>query len=142
MEVVKPHNMAIVKKQVKSKFYSLIREINDKDKCPPQALVVVKAIAEGKSGRKELVEKLSQPGRLTTTQTPERIFSFYRPRLIDMGVVKEEVVTSEIDVEVPDKPEKPPKEPKPPKEKKVAADQSNQGTEPPKSVKGQKGEKK
>ncbi len=97
--------MATEKKKVTIKKFALARELNDSDKCPPQAKVVVAAVKAlgGKAERAAIIDELKKGGTLTTTQTVERIFGFYRPRLIDMGVLKEEVEEKTIDVEVADK---------------------------------------
>ena len=106
--------MAIVKKQIKNKVYSILKGIGENDKCPPQALLIVKTIqdAGGKIGREELLKLLGrapEEGGLTTNQATERILGFYRPKLVALGVLQEDVVVTEIDVEVPDKPAKPAK---------------------------------
>ncbi len=113
--------MATEKKKVVTKKFSLTRELNDSDKCPPQAKVVVAALKAlgGKADRATIIAELKKGGTLTTTQTVERIFGFYRPRLIDLGVLKEEVVETVVEVQVPDKP---PKAEKPAKEAKPAAE--------------------
>ena len=106
--------MAIVKKQVKNKTYSVLKEVGASDKCPPQARLIIKTIqdAGGKIGREDLLTLLKRPpeeGGLTTNQSAERILGFYKPKLTELGVLKEDVEITEIDVEVPDKPEKPAK---------------------------------
>ena len=106
--------MAIVKKQVKNKSYVLLKEVEASDKCPPQARLIVDTIkaAGGTIGREDLLKLLQRPpaeGGLTTNQTAERILGFYRPKLTAMGVLREDVETVEVEVEVPDKPEKPAK---------------------------------
>lgn len=103
--------MATVKKQVKKKFYAVLKEVGQNDKCPPQARLIVDTIktAGGRLEREALLELLKRPveeGGLKTNQTAERILGFYRPKLTEMGVLKEETVTEEIEVEVPDKPAK------------------------------------
>ena len=111
--------MAIQTKEVKVKVYSLIRPVDkEKDKCPPQAGVIVEAVAEakGKIDRAALIAVLKD-GRVKTNQTVERIFAFYRQKLIDMGVLREEVRVDKVDVVVPDKPAKEPKVEKPKVEK-------------------------
>lgn len=91
-------------KTVKTKMYSIDRARTDKDKCPPQAQVILEAlVSAGKPlSRTELVEAC-KPG-IKTTQTVERIVSFYRPRLIEMGLMKE--VVEETTVEIPEAPAK------------------------------------
>ncbi len=103
--------MAIVKKEVKYKVYSVLKEVGTNDKCPPQAQVILAAIKArgGSVKREDLVADLKKPiesGGLKTNQTAERILGFYKPKLIEMGVLKEETKTETIDVEVPDKPAK------------------------------------
>lgn len=100
--------MATEKKKVITKKFTLARELNDADKCPPQAKVVVGVIKSlgGKADRAAIIDKLKAAGTLTTNQTVERIFGFYRPRLIAMGVLKEEVEETVVEVQVPDKPAK------------------------------------
>ena len=101
--------MAIVKREVKKKFYSVLKEVGASDKCPPQARLIVDTIktAGGRVEREELLTLLRRPvdqGGLKTNQTAERILGFYKPRLEDMGVMKEESIDHEVEVEVPDKP--------------------------------------
>lgn len=112
--------MATTKKEVKTQVFSLVRDLTDSDKCPPQARAIVGILkAHGKAiSRKDLLEAMKVTGVITTTQSIERIFGFYRPRLVDMGVMKEDVHISHVEVEVPDKPAK---EPKAPKAEKAAA---------------------
>lgn len=112
--------MATTKKEVKTQVFSLVRDLTDSDKCPPQARAIVSILkAHGKAiSRKDLLEAMKVTGVITTTQSIERIFGFYRPRLVDMGVMKEDVHISHVEVEVPDKPAK---EPKAPKAEKAAA---------------------
>ena len=103
--------MAIVKKQIKKKVYSVLKDVGANDKCPPQARLIVDTIktAGGKIEREELLTLLKRPpeqGGLKTNQTAERILGFYKPKLTEMGVLKEETEVTEIDVEVPDKPVK------------------------------------
>ena len=99
--------MATVKKEVKNKFYSLVRDLTESDKCPPQAKVIVQVLKEvgGKISREDLIAKLKAPGLIKTEQTVERIFGFYRPKLVEMGIMKEEIETSTVEVQVADKPE-------------------------------------
>lgn len=107
--------MATEKKQVKTKVYVVVRELADSEKCPPQAKLIIDTIkaAGGKMSREDLLTQLKRPaeqGGLKTNQTAERILGFYRPKLVDdLGILKEETVTTEIEVEVPDKPAKAPK---------------------------------
>ena len=103
--------MAIVKKQIKKKVYSVLKDVGANDKCPPQARLIVDTIktAGGKIEREELLTLLKRPpeqGGLKTNQTAERILGFYKPKLTEMGVLKEETEVTEIEVEVPDKPVK------------------------------------
>jgi hypothetical protein len=101
--------MAIEKRKIKKTFYSVLKAVADSDKCPPQAKLIVSTIvtAGGRIEREELMTLLKRPveeGGLKTNQTAERILGFYRPKLTEMGVLKEEKVEEEIEVEVPDKP--------------------------------------
>jgi len=103
--------MAIVKKQIKKKFYAVLKDVGQNDKCPPQARLIVDTIkaAGGRVEREALLELLKRPpeqGGLKTNQTAERILGFYKPKLTETGVLKEETETTEIEVEVPDKPAK------------------------------------
>ena len=103
--------MAIVKKQIKKKVYSVLKDVGANDKCPPQAHLIVDTIktAGGKIEREELLTLLKRPpeqGGLKTNQTAERILGFYKPKLTEMGVLQEVTETEEIEVEVPDKPAK------------------------------------
>jgi hypothetical protein len=101
--------MAIVKKQVKTKFYTALRPVSDTDKVPPQAKLIVKTLldAGGKLFSDELIKLLSrkpEDGGLVTNQTPKRILGFYKPKLSEIGILQEEVETTEVDTEVPDRP--------------------------------------
>jgi hypothetical protein len=133
--------MAIEKQKVKTKFYTMLKEVGPNDKCPPQAKLIMDTIqaAGGRIEREALIQLLKRPvdqGGLKTNQTAERILGFYRPRLADMGVLKEETEETEIEVEVPDKPEA---------SAEVAADGAApaEGTDPaPDPVKGAKGKRK
>lgn len=131
--------MAIVKKTIHETHFVHKQDAGANDKCPPQALVILKAIAESEGQRIErsaLVALLSD-GRLTTRQTPERILGFYKPRLLEAGWIAEEKVAREIEVEVADKPEKPAKAVA---EAAEAADPAAAGAAPA-SVKSKKGHK-
>ena len=125
--------MAIVKKEVKKKVYVVLKDVGANDKCPPQAKLIIDTIkaAGGKIGREELLTLLKRPvdqGGLKTNQTAERILGFYKPKLTEMGILREDTVTSEVEVEVPDKPAK--------EEKAAAAPASA----PAAQTKGKKGE--
>lgn len=143
--------MAIVKKQIKSKVFKVVKPVGENDKCPPQSKLIVNTIvtAGGAIDRDELMTLLKRPpaeGGLTTNQTAERILGFYTPKLVDMGVLEIETKTTEIDVEVPDKPAKAPKAPKaeaPAGEATIeAAASSGPAPEAASDVKGKKGKKK
>ncbi len=56
-------------------------------KMPPQLKGIVQCLHanKGKLTQAELVEKL--PTHIATTQTPKRIYTFYRKRLIEDGVI-------------------------------------------------------
>jgi hypothetical protein len=103
--------MATVKKEVKTKFYVVVNDIGANDKCPPQSRLIVDTIkaAGGRMSREDLLAALKRPpdqGGLKTNQTAERILGFYKPKLTEINVLKEEIETKEIEVEVPDKPAK------------------------------------
>ena len=138
-------NMATVKKQIKTTYYTATREIAAEEKAPPQARLIIKTIlgaTDGKISRKDLIEQLNrkpEDGGLTTNQGADRVFGFYRTKLIELGVLAEAVETTEIDVEVPDKPVKVKKEKPAPAEVTAATDGAVEVT--PKSVKGKKGKK-
>lgn len=120
--------MATKQKEVKVKTFTLVRELSDKDKCPPQAKTIVNAVKAlgGAATREQIVASLKAPGVVETTQSVERIFGFYRPRLTDMGVLKEEVTTTTVEVPVAEKPAKAPKAPKEPKAEGGTKDQKGQ----------------
>lgn len=131
--------MATQKKQIKVKNFKIVKPVAESDKCPPQSKLIVDTIlAAGDSGvsREDLLTALKRPpaeGGLTTNQTAERILSFYTPKLTAMGVLEVEVLTKEIEVEVPDKPVKEP----------VAAGDAGPAGEPAsEGGKGKKGSKK
>jgi len=99
--------MATIKK------YKVTRENKKDEKFAPQAQAILDAI----KGFGEPVERgallanLEKSGVLKTKQTPARVFSFFRPRLVEAGILKElKEVTAE---EKPVKAAKEPKEPKP-----------------------------
>ena len=121
--------MATEKKQIKTRFYTALRPVADTDKVPPQAKLIMSTIVEagGRVERDALLQLLSrkpEDGGLKTNQTADRILGFYRPKLTEIGILKEETETTEIDVEVPDKPEKPAKV------KKEAAESTDDGNAP------------
>ena len=135
--------MAIVKKQIKKKVYSVLKDVDANDKCPPQARLIVDTIktAGGKIEREELLTLLKRPpeqGGLKTNQTAERILGFYKPKLTEMGVLQEVTETEEIEVEVPDKPAKADAPATPAAAAGAAADAPAE----PASVKGAKGKHK
>jgi hypothetical protein len=140
--------MATVKKIIKTRFYVLTKEVGANDKCPPQAKLILDTIkaAGGKMTREDLIKDLKRPveeGGLKTNQTAERILGFYKPRLTEMGVLKEETETSEIEVEVEDKPAKAPKEKAAAGTDGATADSTAEaGTAPGTASKGAKGEPK
>ena len=103
--------MATVTKEIKKKVYRTTNPIDANAKCPPQMRLIIDTINAngGKMTREDLVVALGRPtenGGLKTVQTPERILSFYRPKLIALQVVSEETIVETIEVEVPDKPAK------------------------------------
>lgn len=129
--------MATETREVKKKYYAVVKDISESDKCPPQARLIVDTIkaAGGRMSREDLLAALKrspEEGGLKTSQTAERILGFYRPRLADMGVLKEEVETTTIEVEVPDKPAK----------EEKAATASADGAATGSRDKGRKGEPK
>ena len=96
--------MAIVKKEVKVKYYAVLKDLDPNEKCPPQCKLIVDTIkaAGGRVEREELLTLMKRPpaeGGLTTTQTAERILGFYRPKLAAAGVMKEETVAPAAAVE-------------------------------------------
>ncbi len=128
--------MATIKTKVIEKHYAVVKEVGANDKCPPQAKLIVDLIgkADGKVMERSAIVAALPGAGLVTKQTPERIFSFYRPKLVEMGVLEERSVEKEVDKEVPDKA---PKAAKP-----EAADgeaKPAEGTVPPASVKNTKG---
>ncbi len=100
--------MATIKK------YKVTRENKKDETFAPQAQAIIDAI----KGFGEPVERgallasLEKSGVLKTRQTPARVFSFFRPKLVESGILKElKEVTAE------EKPVKAAKEPKAAKEK-------------------------
>ena len=139
--------MAIVKKQVKTKIYSVLKDVGPSDKCPPQARLLVDTIkaAGGRIEREELLTLLTRPpeqGGLKTNQTAARILGFYKPKLTEMGVLQEETEVTEIDVEVPDTPVKADAPAAPAAATGAAADAPAEAPAEPASVKGAKGKHK
>ena len=107
--------MATIVKKVKEVSYSIKKQPDPNQKCPPQAKLIIDILSaqpDTLASRDELLALLGRPaaeGGLTTTQTPAKILGFYQPKLVEQGIL--EVHTKEVDkeVEVPDKPEKPSK---------------------------------
>ena len=135
-------NMATEKQQVKTKFYKVLRTLDEKDKCPPQMKLILDTVAAagGRIERTALITFLKRPpeqGGLKTNQTAERILGFYRPKFKDMGLMIEEVETTEVEVEVPDKPAKPAKPAKSTKSD-AAAGEPAASVAPAKPAKGTK----
>ncbi len=130
--------MATEKRTINETHLVHVQDVGANDKCPPQAIVILDTIkaAENKRLERSALIALLSDGRLTTRQTPERILSFYKPRLISAGFIKEEKVPVEIEVEVADKPAK---------AETVAAGSATDGVSteaaPPASVKSKKGSK-
>ena len=95
------------------KSYEGVREITDKDKVSPQAKIIVEVLLKSKKplSREEVVAAIAP--KLTTVQEPARIFGFYRPRLLEAKLMRENVAQ----IETPAKKEKP----KEAKDKKGAA---------------------
>lgn len=84
----------------KIKTYVHVRDLNENEKCAPQAKIILQVIkAAGEAGieRKALIETLgSMVGTtLTTTQGVDRIFGFYRKPLLASGVISEVVTEVE-----------------------------------------------
>lgn len=103
--------MATVKKQIKKKTYTVLKDIDANQKCPPQQRLILDTIkaAGGTMSREDLMTALKRPveqGGLKTNQTAERIFGFYKPTLVENGILQENTETTEVEVEVPDKPAK------------------------------------
>ena len=104
-------------KTLKTRFFAVAREIAESEKCPPQAVLIVKTVAAagGRIARTELLNLLRRPteeGGLATRQSAERILSFYRPRLMEAGILVEETEESTVEIPDPPKKEKAPKAPK------------------------------
>jgi hypothetical protein len=80
------------------KSYEGVREITDKDKVSPQAKIIVEALLKAKKAlsREEIVAAIAP--KLTTVQEPARIFGFYRPRLLEVKLMKENVTKVEAPV--------------------------------------------
>ena len=133
--------MAIEKKTIKTKIYLVLKDIDPNTKCPPQSRLIIETISKagGKLRREELLTLLKRPveeGGLKTNQTAERILGFYKPKLVAMGVLREDEESTEVDFEVPDKPAK---------EEKAAGDAATPAEASAgkgKSKKGEKGEHK
>ena len=110
-------------KTIEKKSYQLIRDLDsEKDKCPPQAKVILdtlKAAPEQTMERVALIEALKD-GRLKATQPEERVFGFYRPKLIAAKLIKE--IIFKVEIEVPDK------EPKEPKKKNALTPEGEAAT--------------
>jgi hypothetical protein len=101
--------MAIEKRKETKTYYSILKKLEENTKCPPQSKLIIDTItaAGGKMEREALLAQLKRPpeqGGLKTNQTAERILGFYRPKLMQAGILKEDKVTTEVEVEVPDKP--------------------------------------
>lgn len=135
--------MATEQKEIKKKVYSVLKDVGENDKCPPQAKLILNTIkaAGGKMSREDLIAALKrapEQGGLKTTQTPERILGFYKPKLETDGYIQEDSVSEMVTVEVADKPAKAPKAPK----ADSAVGEASMDTPAKDKVKGAKGEQK
>lgn len=117
--------MATIKK------YKVTRENKKDETFAPQAQAILDAIKTFGEPveRAALLENLEKSGVLKTRQTPARVFSFFRPKLVEAGILKEiKEVTPEEKAAA-----KAPKAPKAPKTEK---------TKPAVAGKGKKTEQK
>lgn len=106
--------MATIKK------YKVTRENKKDEKFAPQAQAIldaVKGFGEPVE-RAALLASLEKSGVLKTKQTPARVFSFFRPKLVEAGILKE--IKETVETEKPAKAAKAEKsEPAPKKGKKT-----------------------
>lgn len=71
---------------------TILRDLKDEDKLPPQAKIIVETIT-GKVGvnkpieRQTLIDQLKADGKLETRQDMARIVSFYQPKLEQLGLL-------------------------------------------------------
>jgi hypothetical protein len=73
------------------KLYKITRELKQNETYAPQALKIVEAIkANGEPiERTTLLETLEKSGVLNSKQSVSRVFSFFRPKLMGNGLMKE-----------------------------------------------------
>lgn len=105
--------MATIKK------YKVTRENKKDEKFAPQAQAILDAIKTYNEPveRSVLLAGLEKSGVLKTKQTPARVFSFFRPKLVESGILKE--LKETVAAEKPAKEPKATKEAKPAKSKKT-----------------------
>lgn len=67
---------------------TLSKMATEKDALPPQAVAILETLQKG--GKKMTREKLiaALKGKVKSSQPLERIFSFYRAKLVDGGFIK------------------------------------------------------
>ncbi len=73
------------------KLYKVTRENKKDESFAPQAQAILDTIkANGEPvERAALLEKLEKSQVLKTKQTPARVFAFFRPKLVEAGILKE-----------------------------------------------------
>lgn len=71
--------------------YKVTRESKADEKFAPQAQAIIDAIKTYTEpvSRETVLAKLEKSGALNTRQSLSRVFSFFRPKLIQSGIVRE-----------------------------------------------------
>ncbi len=71
-------------------LYKVTRQIKKSETFSPLAVTIINVIrsAENPLSRADIVSKLSAAG-LQSKQTPAKVFSIFRPRLIEAGILRE-----------------------------------------------------
>lgn len=73
------------------KKYKISREFKKDEKFAPQAVTIVEQIKSYGEPveRATLFADLEKSGKLNTKQSVSRVFSFFRPKLVEAGLLKE-----------------------------------------------------
>ena len=104
--------MATVTKKTTEVTYTIEKQPDASQKCPPQAKLIIDILSaqpNQTATRAELMALLKRDpadGGLKTTQTAEKILGFYQPKLEEQGILKVTKNVTETQVEAPDKPSK------------------------------------
>lgn len=98
-----------IRQDMKIQYYTRKRKLKADEKLGTQAKTIYDALPDsGEILRKDLVDRIAKD--LVTKQDPDRVFAFYRPKLLSTGLITERTET--VEKEKPPKAEKPAKAPK------------------------------